>query len=449
MDDLQIITSTSEKFGFKLKDAQIECLCHVLKKEDCMAILPTGYGKSLIYQLAPHVLMSKYGLEKSVCLILTPLNSIMQDQILSLQKLGISACAVDYTCSTAQTTDSDQDDDDDDGDDDERDCNLLIDVPIENVSKGGYSLIYAHPEALLSTKAGEQLLRKFELDNTLSCVAVDEAHMILEWGKDFRTDFTIIGTNLLARFPEIPVMVFTATASAEAQSKIAKSLQMKSPNVISRNPDRVNIKYSKIFRPPSAETQDHLDEILAPMVDSLIDMRQNYPLTLIYTDTSTISYAYTFFEKKMGDKQYMGEAIPENRLFAQYHQTYTEKMKKFIVSELCKEQSVIRVVFATVALGMGLNSPHVRNVIHYKSPTSIEKYFQETGRAGRDGKPSSATLYYNNTDIRKNRPGIENSIIHYCKNNSKCMREMMLEHFGHMPSEMVDRSSCCDFCDTL
>lgn len=242
-------------------------------------------------------------------------------------------------------------------------------------------------------------------------------------------------------------MVFTATASAQAQSQIAASLQMRKPKFISRNPDRVNIMYRKFLRPPSSETYDHLDQILTPLVDGLMDMRDKYPLTIVYTDTNIISYAYAFFNQKMSNKQYMGEEIPENRLFAQYHNTYTDKMKKLIVAELCKEHSIIRIVFATVALGMGLNSPHIRKVIHYKPPTSIEKYFQETGRAGRDGQQSEAVLYYNNTDIRKNRPGIEESIISYCKNESKCMRAMMLEHFGHKPSEMVDSSFCCGFCN--
>jgi len=149
----------------------------------------------------------------------------------------------------------------------------------------------------------------------------------------------------------------------------------------------------------------------------------------------------------MGDHQYVGAHIPENRLFAQYHQTYTEKMKTFIVSEICKDCSKIRVIFATVALGMGLNSPHIRVVIHYKPPTSIEKYFQETGRAGRDGLQSTAMLYYNNTDIRKNRPGIEPQMIQYCKNDSKCLRSMMLECFGYQTNDA--NKSCCSVCDRI
>ena len=95
-------------------------------------------------------------------------------------------------------------------------------------------------------------------------------------------------------------------------------------------------------------------------------------------------------------------------------------MKQFIVKELCKDRSKIRLVFATVAFGMGLNAPHIKHVVHYKPPTSLEKYFQETGRAGRDGQQSTALLYYNNTDIRSNRPGIENDIITYCRDDSRC-----------------------------
>ena len=170
------------------------------------------------------------------------------------------------------------------------------------------------------------------------------------------------------------------------------------------NPDRTNIKYIKIERPPSSDTQDHLDEILKPMVNQLLEEQDKYPLTIFYTYTNVVSYAY--FEKKMGKDQYLEAMIPENRPFAQYYMNYTEKMRKFIVQDLGKENPKMSVVFATVALGMELHAPHIRVVIHYKPPTSIEKYFQETGRAGRDVISSKAILYYNNTDIRKNRPGI-------------------------------------------
>ncbi len=95
---------------------------------------------------------------------------------------------------------------------------------------------------------------------------------------------------------------------------------------------------------------------------------------------------------------------------------------------------------------MGLNAPHIRRVIHYKPPTSLEKYFRESGRAGRDGQPSTALSYYNNTDIRSTRPGIEKDIISYCRNDTHCYREVMLEHFGHEPDSTRDRKECCTIC---
>ena len=257
----------------------------------------------------------------------------------------------------------------------------------------------------------------------------------------------MIGSELLSRFPQIPAIVLTATAPLAAQQELIKSLKLKQPKVIAVNPD---IKYRKVSRPPSTDTEDHLEEILTPLADQLMTDKLDFPLTIMYTDTSVISFAYSFFEKKMGEKQYVGEAVPENRLFAQYQQVYTETMKRFIVQELCKVKSRVRIVFATVALGMGLNAPHIRQIIHYKPPTSLEKYFQETGRAGRDGLQSTAVLYYNDTDIRKNRPGIEQNIITYCQNTSRCYRVFMLEYFGYnAPSDNVVKGFCCDFCDSL
>lgn len=243
-------------------------------------------------------------------------------------------------------------------------------------------------------------------------------------------------------------MVFTATASPVAQQQLVKLLKLKQPKLVRVNPDRPNIMYQKLLRLPSTETEDHLETVLQPLVQQLMAEKTDFPMTIMYTDTSVISFSYAFFEKHMGKDQYVGAAVPENRLFGQYQQVYTEDMKKFIVKELCKENSKIRLVFATVALGMGLNAPHIRRSIHYKPPTSIEKYFQETGRAGRDGIQSRAILYYNNTDIRSNRPGIENDIISYCRNDNKCYRSLMLNHFGYEPSADVQRGFCCDFCNS-
>lgn len=201
------------------------------------------------------------------------------------------------------------------------------------------------------------------------------------------------------------------------------------------------------MRPPSQETKDHLDNILGELADQLMTEKKDFPLTLMYTDTETISYAYRFLEKRMGTVQYVGEDIPENRLFGQYHSEYTEAMKKFIVTEIVKKYSTLRLLFSTVALGMGLDAKYIRHVIHYKPPTSLSKYFQETGRAGRDQQPATATLYYNNTDVRSNRPGITKDMITYCKTESTCLRKVMLSHFGFEDS--VENEACCSVCEEL
>lgn len=176
----EIITRVFKEIGFvkPLKDCQRECLMHVLSKHDVMAILPTGYGKSLIFQVAPFVLKAKYDLVSSVCLILTPLNSIMMDQINSMSKQGINACWLDYNCQSGQTA---ADDDNSDDEDTVQQGQSIVNVPLDDIIKGKYTLIYAHPEALLSNDNGTRLLSAMEREGIISCIAIDEAHMILEW----------------------------------------------------------------------------------------------------------------------------------------------------------------------------------------------------------------------------------------------------------------------------
>ena len=262
-------------------------------------------------------------------------------------------------------------------------------------------------------------------------------------GEEFRKDLGKIGEEISSLFPSVPVMVFTATAPPKIQKCLIQKLHLKNVSKIVLNPDRTNIEYVKIKRPASMHTEDHLDITLHQILQQLENDRLQYPMTILYTDMKTISYAYAFFDKYMGDKQYEGEKKPHNRIFAQYHQVYPESMKKFIVEEICKEHSTIRLIFATVALGMGLDSPHIRHVIHYKPPTSLEKFFQETGRAGRDGLPAKSTLYFNKTDIRSNRPGITQSMIDYCRNESVCSRRVMLKYFGHEPAQNGQMNCCC------
>ena len=245
-------------------------------------------------------------------------------------------------------------------------------------------------------------------------------------------------------------MLFTATSTPENEDMLQKTMLLSDPVIIKTNPNRHNIFYRKIERPPSQQTNDHLDEILDEICTKLSTDSSSYPLTIVYADTKVISYCYWFLDTKLGDQQYCkDDKIPENRIFAQYHQEYSEKMKNLIVTELCKANSTIRIVFATVALGLGLDAPHIRQVIHYKPPTSLEQYFQETGRAGRDGEASAAVLYYNNTDIRTNRPGMTKQMRDFCKSETTCLRKTLLSHFGWEVPIDTDKKECCSVCSPL
>ena len=271
---------------------------------------------------------------------------------------------------------------------------------------------------------------------------------IFSRGDDFRKDFKRL-KELLAIFPTVPTVVLTATAPPKVQDELVHELCLRDPVKVEAHPDRPNIKYFKKMRLPSRQTENDLDVILGAMVAELKVLKCDYPLTFVYTDLDAIRYSYKFVEAAMGKDQYVGGTDPEDRLFAQYHCLYPSDMKDFIVKELGKENSKIRLVFATNALGMGLDAPSVRRIVHFKSPTTIAKYLQETGRAGRDGLPSTALLYYNRTDIRKNRPGQQQAMTSYCKSEGQCLRGQLLAHLGHSTPVARRLCECCHVCEVL
>ena len=205
--------------------------------------------------------------------------------------------------------------------------------------------------------------------------------------------------------------------------------------------------YYKKVRSPSTQQQDDLDEILMEISQGLITQKLGYPTTIMYCELEVMGYVYRYLETALQENQYVGYNCPENRLFAMYHQAYTDKMKTLVISELGKgENSKIRFVAATVALGMGLDAPAIRKIIHFKNPTSIEKYLQETGRAGRDGKYAEAVLYYNATDLRANRPGQQAAMVKFCRMTDGCLRQELMQYLGF--SAPADRllCKCCLFC---
>lgn len=256
---------------------------------------------------------------------------------------------------------------------------------------------------------------------------------------------------LCATFPTVPVVALTATASKRDVTEIKVSLNLKNPLEIVGNPNRPNIFYKKVFR--RGDDVDFFDELLNPIAIGLKEKKVDYPISILYLPLRWCGFSFKFFQKQLGDDQYYSpvnpvERKPENRLFAQYHSPQTRTMKDSILKELSSPSSTVRVVFATVAMGMGVDILSIRNIIHVGPPRTIREYIQETGRAGRDGKQSFAVLYYNNRDIAKNKEGMSDEIRQFCRLEASCLRKFLLNSLDATSPKCIGHL-CCSFCESV
>ena len=264
-------------------------------------------------------------------------------------------------------------------------------------------------------------------------------------GEEFRKAFGRL-KDLVALFPKAPTLVVTATASKNTREKLITDLGLQEPTVICTNPDRPNIFYSKVERSPATRQQDDLDSILLPIAKGLKEHGRQYPITILYTNSDNMGYTYRYLQTALGDAQYIGEHKAANRLFGVYHKCVSKGLKEVIVSQLASPTSVKRFIAATVALGMGLDAPAIRKVIHFGCPTTIEQFLQESGRAGRDGAPSEAELHYNRCDIRANRPGHSVAMTEFCKSQDVCLRQQLLRQLDfEAPADRIP-CHCCSVC---
>ena len=266
-------------------------------------------------------------------------------------------------------------------------------------------------------------------------------------GSDFRKDYGKLGV-LCALFPDVPCLAMTATANQTDMQAIKDSLGLKKCRYIVANPDRQNIFYKKVFR--HGQDIDAIQSILTPIAKCLLKETIEYPLTIVYVPLKLCGFAYKLFEHILGVGQYFPVGSvpnPENRLFGQFHASQTPQMKEEILKQLSSKASTIRVVFATVAIGMGVDIPNIRQVIHVGPPCTVKAYLQETGRAGRDGKQSSACLYYNNRDIGVNRVWMQNDMRAFCLNKDMCLRKLLLKSLDYEQTVLVKPlHHCCSVC---
>lgn len=269
-------------------------------------------------------------------------------------------------------------------------------------------------------------------------------------GEEFRTTFKRLG-EMRCLFPKAAHLAVTATAAPSAIQELCKILQYENPCIIKVNPDRPNIFIDVRTRLPNIKKIDKLNDMIEPLARQLKAQMLEFPLTIVYAESlEAVGYFYQYTSNKLGKLQYIGESCPENRIFAQYHTDYPESMKQHIIMELRKSNPKIRLVFATVALGMGINAPSITQIIHCRPPTTLENYMQEIGRCGRLGQKATAILYYNESDIARNRKGLSQAVAKFCKNTSTCLRLNLLEYFGFDKTEFEGpKEECCSNCKHL
>ncbi|MCP5245866.1 MAG: DNA helicase RecQ [Burkholderiales bacterium] len=388
-----------EVFGYPaFRGQQAEIIEHLANGNDCLVLMPTGGGKSLCYQIP--ALM-----RKGVAIIVSPLIALMQNQVAALNEVGIQAAGLNSSLPFEEA--------------------LIVE---QKLLAGEYDLLYVAPERLL-TKRFLNLIEKIPL----GLFAIDEAHCVSQWGHDFRPEYCQLDI-LNSRFPSVPRIALTATADAVTRKEIIERLVLHEAKIFLSSFDRPNIHYQ--------------------IVDKVNGKQQL--LSFIQTEhPQEAGIVYCLSRKKAEDTAAWFNAHGVAAL--PYHAGMTPHQRLSNQEKFLREENVVMV--ATIAFGMGIDKPDVRFVAHLDMPKSIEGYYQETGRAGRDGQKASAWMAYGLNDVIQQRRMIEESMaqeqfkrvatgklesmLALCETTT-CRRTHLLDYFG----EQAAFSSCgnCDVC---
>lgn len=396
VNDTSPLATLQQTFGYQqFRPYQQEIIEALIAGEDAFVLMPTGGGKSLCYQVpALH--------RTGVAIVVSPLISLMKDQVDALLANGVAAACYNSTTNADAARQT-----------------------LARLHAGELDLLYVAPERLLSD-AFQERLRELEI-----CLfAIDEAHCVSQWGHDFRPEYVRLG-QLRQQFPEVPMIALTATAEKQTRTDILQRLQLRDARQIVAGFDRPNIRYT------------------------VIDKAKPYQQLCAFLDSRTQDSGIVYCLSRKRVEEVAAKLQQDGISAAAYHAGLAADERRQVQEDFIRDD--LQIVVATVAFGMGIDKPNVRFVVHYDLPKNLESYYQETGRAGRDGLPAEALLLFGYGDIAISRGLIEKSsnedqkrievhklgaMVGFAESGT-CRRRALLGYFGEALAEDCGN---CDIC---